>query len=838
MNFEDLTPFTPATFVTAKDGSGFVSTVLVKAALTMLPGEVAIPTEEQLFPLGDVFPEGAEPETSSLAYASDFTPGKHNAEVLLTGTAYRPADRPSGDFSVAIRVGEVTKQLIVTGEREFEHGVLSSKIIAGEPLTAVPLTFENAFGGPKFSGNPVGRGHKTNDLPFVEYPDQRLRKLGDQPPPAGFAPLAADWEPRKSMLGTYGPDYVEKNWPGFPDDFNPAYFNAAPVDQQIDGYWRGDEDIVLDNLHPQHAMFHTKLPGWRIVCLRVNEQGDAELIPLVIDTLWIQPDQEQIILLWRGETKIQTPDALEVKHLGFLVESITSPLQDAAYYQAELQKLIEERDAEFEPEDPPVPPPVASEEPAEDDNESPDKPDENETDEDDAYLEKIKAEVAAIRLKAGHPPEDPDAVPPEPPPISPEAQAEVEKIMDRLEEEDRQQEEEEAAKKWTREKVIAAVAKKTQFEDTDLSGLDLSECDFTEANFTGANLDEVNFSGALLTDAVFASCSMASVVLEAAKLDGALLDAANLQDAQAKGVSLAGASLVSADFSGAQLDGANLTGANAEETLFHSASLQRATLREANLTSAVLTEADCRRANLSNATLVGAAGDGGNFTEADFRQADLSDAIFTGGQFSKAKFDGGQLMDADFSEAQLHNASFKSANCEGMWLSSAEAEGADFSGANCVDMQLDATKAPNANFAGATITLLRGGEGADLSGCNFSGAQGADPIFELCCVDGADFTEADIPGANFCQASAVRVNFTATELTGARFDHANCTSAVFLSANLFEAVFAGVDLTEANIGQANCFGVEFLDAKIKHFNYRDANLHRTKLESWMTTNNQ
>src|SRR5690606_21215410 len=127
--------------------------------------------------------------------------------------------------------------------------------------------------------NPVGRGHKSDELPLVEYIDQQIKRPSDQATPAGFGPISPDWEPRKTMMGTFGAAYVEQYWPGFPGDFDPRYYNAAPPDQQVAGYLRGDEAIELENLHPVRSRFVTHLPGYRVVCIREGVDGRCELVP-------------------------------------------------------------------------------------------------------------------------------------------------------------------------------------------------------------------------------------------------------------------------------------------------------------------------------------------------------------------------------------------------------------------------------------------------------------------------------------------------------------------------------------------------------------------------------
>jgi uncharacterized protein YjbI with pentapeptide repeats len=830
MNLEDFTPFTPVALVTAKDGVGYVATVLVKATFGMQLGSFAQPLEDQLFPIGDTYAEGAT-AASSLAYASDLVPYKVNADVLLSATAYRPADKPKGSFRVGIRVGQLSKQLVVFGHRKFKQGVVSSSIEDGEPLATVAMLYENAFGGPGYPQNPLGRGHKSDELPLIEYPDRLVQRPGDKPTPAGFGPIAADWEPRKSMVGTFGPDYREKYWPGFPPNFDARYFNAAPTDQQVEGFLRGDEEIVLENLHPTHPIYSTRLPGWRVVCTREDEDGRCECVPLVIDTLWIRPDTNELVLIWRGRMFVQTPDSLEVKRLGFLVEGLAAPLRDASYYRDRVQALIDERDAEFQPESPPTEGPQGS-----DELESVSA----EPDEEDRTLE---SQLAAIRAAAGQPAAEAVAAT-ELPPLTPEAQAELEKIMAQLEAEELRDADEEQVEgedeptRWTRQEVIAAVKASRSFEDADLSNLDLSECEFVQADFRGAKLDGVNFSRSDLTRAILTSCSLDRSRFDAATLKEANLNGASLQESSLIQAHLTSSTLSGADLTCAVIDGANLSSVVAENAIFEGASLVAANCSNANLSGAVLSNAKCSKCIFSGALLTGATLDHADFTAADFRRAIVSDAVFTASKLNSAVFDAARLGDADFTEAELVNASFVEAHCDGVWLSSAKADGANFARASCIDLQLDGTSAKQANFSGCCITWFRGSQRANLSGAIFHRAHGIEPIFQSCLIDEADFSQADIPGANFMHASAARANFTAADLKEARFDHANLESAQFLSANLFQAVFAGVNLNGADISEGNFYGAEFLDARISKLRLKNSNLQMTKLEQWAATKNQ
>jgi hypothetical protein len=83
-----------------------------------------------------------------------------------------------------------------------------------------------------------------------------------------------------------------------PPELEPAYFNCAPRDQQVDRI-REDERIVLENLHPLHARLVTNLPGIRPRAFVARREGLQE-ITLLADTLWIDTSRAICTVTWRG----------------------------------------------------------------------------------------------------------------------------------------------------------------------------------------------------------------------------------------------------------------------------------------------------------------------------------------------------------------------------------------------------------------------------------------------------------------------------------------------------------------------------------------------------------
>ena len=68
------------------------------------------------------------------------------------------------------------------------------------------------------------------------------------------------------------------------------YGQAAREAQRIAGYWRGDEEIELHHLHPEHRVVRCRLPGLRprvFLHERERPHGPLRELGLVLDTIAI-----------------------------------------------------------------------------------------------------------------------------------------------------------------------------------------------------------------------------------------------------------------------------------------------------------------------------------------------------------------------------------------------------------------------------------------------------------------------------------------------------------------------------------------------------------------------
>jgi uncharacterized protein YjbI with pentapeptide repeats len=761
------------------------ATLFVKGTFRLQPGAAAtpLPEGEQQELAGDVHADD-DPE-NLLLYPSDFALLKPRADVMLKARCHPPGGKPIGVCRVAFHVGSWSKALGVIGDRFWKPGLFGSSMEEPRPFTEMDLGWDRSFGGPGFDRNPLGRG--AHDLPFpdgtrrrplpnVEWPDRLIRTAGEHPEPAGFGPQPLTWPQRMSKAGTYDKKWLKENWPGFPRDADWTLFNAAPEDQQLRAYLRGDEPLRFENLHPGNARYESRLPALRVrwfVDEDAGEQMRFHEVPLHLDTLWADLTTETLVLVWRGVTPIRTKQMKEVARHYIVKEPLdTAPLPERDYL-ARLDRL--EQEEQEERRKPVVPfvglklPPVP-------------EPSTDWVKDAEAEVAKLQKEwkdglaaeaarhkelhaklagmgVALPKPPVGTGPKDPFQAalgayerlqkmnpaaaalfpkpkaadfkfdPPPPLPAEP---------MPPLE----------APPRWTREKAVAHAGQKGSFADQDLAGLDLS----------GLDLSHLDFEGAVLREAV----------LTGSRLNGTKLARASLSGAQ-----LGGADLTSADLSQADLAGA--------------------VLAEALLTKARITEADFSGAQASKAVFTSVSGSGALFLEAVLEECRFSEADLTG-----AEFDGATLTGADFTKAKLRGASFVKAKAPGLVL---------------VEADLTKLSASAASMPGLRATNVRARES----------------IWEAADLSGADFTRAELDRANFEAAKLRSAKFPAAGLREARLPEADLEGADLRGANGFRATFEGANLRNARLDGANLYESELYQARPAGATFEGTNLKGTKL---------
>ncbi|EYF01094.1 DUF2169 family type VI secretion system accessory protein [Chondromyces apiculatus] len=316
MIVRNYTRFWPFMF-SGEDPEGRAFGVFVlRGAFTIHPGGVAALTPEQPQVAGaDVF--HGDRHTSSLRMEGDLAPFKPKTDIHVNATAHAPGGWPTPAWLVRARVGKVEKALRVTGPRRWVREGDAYRLTEPEPCAEVPIRYEHAFGGTfqdawgeraTFAQNPLGRGYVpegktptdvTVEAPRIESPEAPVTELGQVLAPEGLGPIPRAWMPRRACAGTYDQAWREERWPRAPLDFDYRFYNSAHPDLVYPGYLRGNEVVVLENLHPDGQLAFT-LPGYELGLIALLETGSRAVVPMLLDTLMIDVPEGRLYLTWRG----------------------------------------------------------------------------------------------------------------------------------------------------------------------------------------------------------------------------------------------------------------------------------------------------------------------------------------------------------------------------------------------------------------------------------------------------------------------------------------------------------------------------------------------------------
>lgn len=297
--------------------------VAIKGTFTLPQEGQAARLADKQVPLITADVHTGKPGLSAPLYEIDYAPTKRRCDVLLSGSAYAPAGHPVRNVRVALRIGSLAKSFLVVGNRVWRKTLLRFYATPPEPFTVLPISYNNAFGGTDkshadpakhcaFLENPIGVGFHSNQtaeamdgkpLPNTEEDGVSVSKPDGQYRPMAFGPVGRGWKPRINAAGTYDEKWLADTFPFLPSDFDDAYYQAAPPDQQIP-YPHGGEEVILENLTPQgHTRFELpriEMPVEFSLVTRQRQETHA-----VIDTIVIEPDLMRFTMTWRASLPLR-----------------------------------------------------------------------------------------------------------------------------------------------------------------------------------------------------------------------------------------------------------------------------------------------------------------------------------------------------------------------------------------------------------------------------------------------------------------------------------------------------------------------------------------------------
>jgi uncharacterized protein YjbI with pentapeptide repeats len=792
---------------------------------------------------------------------------KPRGEVIVSGKFFSPDGVPVPAGKVRVRLAGIDKTLYVFGDRYWKMAAGATVGITDpKPMTVVGISYQNAFGGPGFPRNPLGKGmvpamtetgKDLLPLPNVEDPRSLVTSAKDQPEPAGFAPLDMMWPQRFPKAGTFDQKWFDERFPGLAADLDWTFYNTAPADQQINGFFDGDEPFEIDWMHPQKSHLAARLPAIRSRCF-VNHDSQGRLvfkeIRLRPDTVWLFPHEEKGIVIYRGTMEVATDDAEDVKHLLLAYERRADEEKPLDHYQEALSKRLDKEKGyllAFNEKDLIPLGETSGLSEMQGDDETKLLTGEgllvkNMKNRGEREKEKINAQLRELGLDPGK--YDLSAPPAQQ--IDLDDMEDLGKLVSEAKE--RQVQAEEKARKLlsgqgfdydrlvetAREKPAAlprfsadeTIKQLREFGINDPEGE--KKLHQTEEMLNKVYREYGHFlpPGPVpheevqtrMREAVIAAHrnkeSLAGKDFTGVNLENLDLAGVDLKNAFLQGANLSHANLEGADLSGCMLVRANLSATKLASAKMGSAGLGAAVLCGADLTGADLSGAVLARADLSKARLSGAKLDEADFSEANLSATDMTGASLKKSRFMESDLSGAVLAKCDLSEAFFMNASLDKSDFSGATLSATilvgvTANKAVFRSAQCANMRvLNQSSFQEADFANARVTQanLRG---TNLAQSNFEGAD----------ISESDFSECDLHASNFYHSLARQTQFAKANLANARM----------AAMNLFAGSLQKADLHDTDLQGANLCMVDFMRVKFRNTNVGQANLAKTSVARWI-----
>lgn len=180
------------------------------------------------------------------------------------------------------------------------------------------MAYELAFGGKHtenenkyWAQNPVGIGYSKTDshaLPHIESKPY-LSNPKQTRLPAGFGPIAPNWEPRISRLKNLDAKAAANGLCPYAYPIDAKLYNAAPIDQQLEQVPPPQSQLVLEGWLGALEQLVIELPQAR-PSAQLNETTNVEW---QWDTLIIDVDKQHLFQVWRAVLPITIEASLRAQ---------------------------------------------------------------------------------------------------------------------------------------------------------------------------------------------------------------------------------------------------------------------------------------------------------------------------------------------------------------------------------------------------------------------------------------------------------------------------------------------------------------------------------------------
>ncbi|CAM3696800.1 DUF2169 domain-containing protein [Bordetella tumulicola] len=790
---------------------------------------------------------------------------KERGCFAVGGMACAPAGQTVTGLTVRAGVGDLQKSVLVQGDRTWTRGITGWQTSAPQPFERMPLSLAHAYGAAGWPHNPHGRGHCADPnqadaiaLPNIEHPRHPVLKPADVPPLATLGPLPQGSPERARWLGTLDGHWQRHRLPWLPDDTDPRWFDRVQQDQCQDGYWRGDEPWFAEHMHPKHAVLRGKLPGLRPRLLLRGDRAPEHRaeVPLDLDTVWLFPTDERVLVLYRASVAVRREDAVDILGLAVFTETQDQAAQSTEHW-AEVWRQQQEKKAKPAIRATPVAAQAdaaraavtaaAAEAAAQAAS---------------AHKQTVLKTIAEAR-QAGIDEADRVLTQLRQPTLSSRlAQAEASAADDAPL----------APATWPREPAAFALAVRNYVKAQLAAGeaharatLKQYGQDFDEivARSQTHSPNQVDDPAAILASLPLTpekkqavlqeyqafQSKMSALEAKAADLrqraeavrsanappapptineplpSGArtLLDRETLLARHAVGQSCAWALLQDLDLTGVSLRGVDLSRALMQRCILRNADLENANFQETELqqcdfVGARLDQSRFSRAQLTECMMDGASASGADFTQARLKAVSLANAGLTKTQWRHAQVEQCGFDHAFMQGAQAERATFKACRLSGVnaaraqlqWVifNQCELTNAVFDEAILAKTTLFASQAAGASFVNARMPGLRTQKGADLSRARLDRAQMDGASLQDSCFVDASLRETRldrglIKNCDLSGSDAWHLVARGTNFVGSRVAQASWRGANLMKSRWSEAVLEDVDMTGVNLHAAD-----------------------------------
>lgn len=719
---------------------------------------------------------------------------------------------------VTARMGTVEKSLYVFGDRYWEQGLTGWSISSPQPFSTMPVNATHAFGGSDNPSNPLGKGDVKRGkaiyvgapLPNLELVDSLIHSPQDQPPAAhlGLLPLTA--LEKQKWLGAVDQQWQQHDFPWLPQGTHDRWFDAVPEDQTQEPYWVGNESWSVTGMHPEKERVQCSLPSLCPHLLLNTHQTDVPTeIQLVLDTVWLAPNDERSVLWYRAAVPVLREDGADIKQLAVFIEPVK---QSSEYLHAAWLDLSESDQSD-----------VGSNELGAQEDASPEIKAEAVE-----FAQSLNDDVMAD-LASAHEQMNQQLL-----------EAGLGELHVELQSNQGLLGVKQSEPKWNAEQFKAdihldikeSLAEGQQLMNEQLdrveqelgvekgqlktgSSLFQENDEFAEAELFLARLPfEAQKKEAMARFGAFKQqlqqmdqrfAALAPLVPVTNPEPKALTSVLDIQELLQQGQSLVGQELKGLTLTNECLDGMDLSG-----TYWQACCFVGVSLRETNLSQALFEKCEFKACDLQYSNWRGADIKQSHFQKVDWRFAEMSQAIFTETQLEQVQWEHSTVSGGLFEQCELKAVSFEHATLIKTTFFQTQARGTLFRQANLTDLRVDLE-------------------------CDLSYSQ-----FNQAILEGASWQDSTLQHVCFSQATLQRSFFRNCDLSHSQAVLMQAQQASFIEcdlrysswqgANLMESSFAHMSLDMVNWDGINAYGLEARTAKIIGVSLLGALLTRSSLQ--------